>query len=162
MISLTPDPDLEPDSDRSASSSDPGSPKPAAGPDFGIQNAMELMRKLPPDNVPLVVGVVKTTLESLHVDVGSIIQEAKAKRAKIATRISGLEAEIAELEEEMGARREEIKALRDDDAETQSVQQRLEMTTKAPARQAAKDPIPSGFGFGTSEPSGPLLEPPGA
>lgn len=93
--------------------------------------------------------------------VGSIIQEAKAKRAKIATRITGLEAEIAELEEEMGARREEIKALRDDDAETHSVQQRLEMTTKAPARQAAKDPIPSGFGFGDSAPSGPLLEPPG-
>jgi len=108
------------------------SPKAPPSPDFGIQNAMELMRKLPPDNIPLVVSVVKTTLESLNIDVASIIAEAKEKRDKIAERISGLEGEIAELEEEVAARREEIKALRDDASETKIVQERLQQAT-APA-----------------------------
>jgi outer membrane murein-binding lipoprotein Lpp len=125
------------------------SPKAApAGPDFGIQNAMELMRKLPPDNVPLVVSVVKTTLESLNIDIDSIIEEAKEKRDKIAERISGLESEIAELEEEVAARREEIKALRDDAAETKIVQERLQQAT-APA------------GVSRPELGIPLLRPPG-
>lgn len=101
-----------------------------SGPDFGIQNAMELMRKLPADNVPLVVSVVKTTLESLNVDVESIIEDAKEKRTKISDRISGLQAEIAEFEEEVAARREEIKALQDDATETKTVQERLQMATK--------------------------------
>jgi outer membrane murein-binding lipoprotein Lpp len=112
---------------------------------------MELMRKLPPDNIPLVVNVVRTTLESLNIDVESIIADAKEKRAKIAERISGLEGEIAELEEEVAARREEIKALHDDAAETKVVQERLQMATgeKAPA------------GMSRPELSAPLLRPPG-
>ncbi len=59
-------------------------PKPAAEPakpTYGIQNAIELMRQLPSDNVPLVVEVVKKTLESLHVDIGSIITDAERKAA---------------------------------------------------------------------------------
>jgi len=121
------------------------SPKAVHGPDFGIQNAMELMRKLPLDNIPLVVSVVKTTLESLHIDVESIIEDAKAKRAKIADRIGNLEHEIAELEEEVAARREEIKALRDDDSETQRVQERLQLATSeaAPGGGGKPDPLAS-------------------
>jgi outer membrane murein-binding lipoprotein Lpp len=127
------------------------SPKLTSGPDFGIQNAMELMRKLPPDNIPLVVSVVKTTLESLAIDVESIIEDAKVKRAKIAERISGLEAEIADLEEEVAARREEIKALRDDAAETKLVQERLQMATGELAPPS----------MGRPELTAPLLRPPG-
>jgi outer membrane murein-binding lipoprotein Lpp len=136
---LIPEPELELESERepapAARSRPEASPKAPAGPDFGIQNAMELMRKLPPDNIPLVVNVVRTTLESLNIDVASIIEDAKEKRAKIAERISGLEGEIAELEEEVAARREEIKALHDDASETKVVQERLQMATgeKAPA-----------------------------
>lgn len=131
------------------------SPKAAQASVFGIQNAMELMRKLPPDNIALVVSVVKTTLESLDIDVESIILDAKTKRDKIAERISGLEAEIADLEEEVAARREEIKSLRDDAAETKLVQERLQLASgESPAVAAA----PSSFG--KPEPASPLLRPP--
>jgi len=96
-------------------------------PEFGIQKAMELMRKLPADNIPLVVQVVRATLESTNVDVASIISDARDKRARIEARIDGLRAEITDFEEEIAARREEISALEADEAETKTVQERLEM-----------------------------------
>jgi outer membrane murein-binding lipoprotein Lpp len=148
-LELEVDVELEPDPVPVAPSRPEASPKASSSPDFGIQNAMELMRKLPPDNIPLVVSVVKTTLESLHIDVESIIAEAKEKRDKIAERIRGLESEIAELEEEVAARREEIKALRDDAAETKIVQERLQQATMERA------PI------GRPEHGTPLPRPPG-
>jgi outer membrane murein-binding lipoprotein Lpp len=141
----------EPDPEPAAQPRPEASPKALPGPDFGIQNAMELMRKLPPDNIPLVVSVVKTTLESLNIDVESIILEAKEKRDKIAERIKGLEGEIAELEEEVAARREEIKALRDDATETKSVQERLQ--------QALAERAPTGTS--RSDLGASLLRPPG-
>ncbi len=48
-------------------------------PEFGIDKAIELMRKLPGDNTELVVQVVKTTLESLKVKVATIIEDANKK-----------------------------------------------------------------------------------
>jgi outer membrane murein-binding lipoprotein Lpp len=152
---LIPEPELELESEREWEPPPPprpeASPRVPAGPDFGIQNAMELMRKLPPDNIPLVVNVVRTTLESLNIDVTSIIEDAKEKRAKIAERIGGLESEIAELEEEVAARREEIKALHDDASETKVVQERLQMATGEKVSAATSRP----------DLSAPPLRPPG-
>lgn len=99
-------------------------------PDFGIQKAIELMRDLPQQNVELVVQVVKKTLESMEVDVATIIDDAKNKQAKIQGRIKGLEEEIAEYKEEIEAREEEIKALKSDFSETRTVRERLEMAQK--------------------------------
>lgn len=99
-------------------------------PDFGIQKAIELMRDLPQQNVELVVQVVKKTLESMEVDVATIIDDAKSKQAKIQGRIKGLEEEIAEFKEEIAAREEEITALKSDFAETRQVRERLEMAQK--------------------------------
>jgi hypothetical protein len=100
-------------------------------PEFGIQKTIELMRQLPPDNVELVVSVVKTTLESMNVDVTSIIGDAQAKQDKITTRVAGLRDEIAELREEIAGREEEITALESDFAETKMVRERLELAQKA-------------------------------
>ncbi len=113
-------------------------PQPAAPPNssFGIEKAMELMRKLPADNVPLVVQVVLTTLESANVDVASIVSEARGKRTRIAARIDGMESEIADFEEEISARREQISLLQADEAETKLVQERLEMAIKGPGSGA--------------------------
>ncbi|MCX4246780.1 coiled-coil domain-containing protein [Paraliomyxa miuraensis] len=102
-------------------------PAPPPSPEFGIQKAMELMRKLPADNTPLVVQVVRATLESTNVDVTSIISDAKDKRRRIEARIENLRHEIVEFEEEISARRQEISALEADEAETKNVQERLEM-----------------------------------
>lgn len=94
---------------------------------YGIQNAIELMRQLPSDNVPLVVDVVKKTLESLNVDIGSIIDDATRKHARIDDRVSNLEAEIHEFEDEIAARKQEIQALTADRDETKTVKERLEL-----------------------------------
>lgn len=117
-------------------------------PTYSIQKAMELMRSLPSDNIPLIVHVVRTTLESLNVDVVSIIEDAKAKRARIGARIEGLRREISNFEEEIAARREEIVALEADQAETKLVQERLEMALEQRGqevheRAAASQPPPS-------------------
>jgi len=107
-------------------------PKPSkavepAKPAYGIQNAIELMRQLPSDNVQLVVEVVKKTLESLNVNIGSIITDAEHKHARIDNRVSTLRAEIADYEEEIAARKDEIDALTADRDETKLVKERLEM-----------------------------------
>lgn len=129
----------------------PPQPPPPRKPDFGIQKAMELMRKLPADNVQLVVQVVRATLESTNVDVAQIISDAREKRSRIAVRIEGLKEEIADFEEEISARRQEIAALEADEAETKTVQERLEMAMNGgppgPARAslekaALEDPLP--------------------
>lgn len=119
-------------------------PKQVSQPTFGIQRAIELMRKLPPENLELVVSVVKTTLESAQVDVESIIEDAVGRRRKISDRIDGLRAEINEFEEEIAARKTEISALERDYEETTGVQEKLELaldiseaSEKTPAKQPA-------------------------
>lgn len=111
-----------------------------AKPTYGIQNAIELMRQLPSDNVPLVVEVVKKTLESLHVDIGSIIADAERKRARIDDRVVNLQAEIDDFEEEIAARKDEIEALTADRDETKTVKERLELALQRTNGAAAVTP----------------------
>lgn len=129
--------------------------RPAAAPAggaqaYGIQKAIELMRSLPSDNIPLIVQVVRTTLESTNIDIMSIIEDAKAKRARITSRIDGLRREIANYEEEIAARREEIVALDADHAETKLVQDRLELSIR-PA--PTPTPVTVSLGGEASRPS---------
>ena len=93
--------------------------------DYGIDQAMKLMRTLPQENVELVVSVVKTTLESLHIKLPRIIEEAGQRQEDIQGRIQVLRGEIAELEKEIAARREEIASLEADYEETSTVKERL-------------------------------------
>ncbi len=113
-----------------------------AKPTYGIQNAIELMRQLPDDNVPLVVEVVKKTLESLHVDIGSIIADAERKHARIDDRVANLQAEIADFEEEIAARKDEIQALTADRDETKTVKDRLELAQQG-VGAVVDSPIPA-------------------
>lgn len=184
-----PVPEAKPEVQQQAQTQPAAEPKPAAAPsssvkkdeksmttasDYGIQKAIELMRNLPADNIPLVVQVVRTTLESTNIDVPSIIGDAKAKRARIATRIDGLRKEIAEYEEEIGGRRKEIAALEADGAETKTVQERLELAMKADEEAgkeagedagkdksppAASEPVPSRVIVGKSSGSASIKPP---
>jgi predicted nucleic acid-binding Zn-ribbon protein len=113
-------------------------------PEFGIQKAIQLMRELPQQNVELVVAVVKKTLESMSVDVATIIDDAKTKQAKIQGRIKTLEDEIQELKDEISAREEEISALKTDFAETRQVRERLELAQKTPSAPKADPVAPPG------------------
>lgn len=133
-------------------------PVPAAEPEvprYGIQQAIELMRLLPPDNVELVVQVVKRTLESVHVRVETIIQDATRKQNEIQARVGVLTREIDELEREISTRRGEIGRLEADHQETSRVKERLLLAEKlVQAQSAVPSPVPttSDLGGGVSLP----------
>jgi hypothetical protein len=105
---------------------------------YGIEQAIQLMRALPVDqNVELVVQVIKTTLESLNVRVSDIIQDAAQKQSDISSKITSLNAQIADFENEIETRRQEIARLEADHSETTSVRARLELAEHAQLRDAA-------------------------
>lgn len=115
---------------------------PEPTPDYGIDKAIELMRQLPEDNIELVVQVVKTTLESLGIDVGSIIQDAALRQSDIQTRIGVLRKEIAGLETEIDTRRSEIGALDTEYREATLVKERLGMAEKSSGAEGAVKALP--------------------
>lgn len=110
--------------------------EPPATVDYGINNAIQLMRSLPADHPELVVTVIKTTLESLKVRVSDIIADAARKQADLEKRVSTLSKEIADYEKEIQQRRDEIARLEADHAETTTVKGRLELAEKAGTSQA--------------------------
>lgn len=115
-------------------------------PNYGIDNAIELMRVLPPSseqNVELVVTVIKTTLESLKVRISDIIEDASRKQKRLEDRVSDLKKEIADFEKEIQTRKEEIARLEADHAETTNVKARLELAEKAQKAAAAAKPKPA-------------------
>ena len=110
-------------------------------PHYTIDQAIELMRALPPasdQNVELVVTIIKTTLESLKVRVGDIIEDASKKQKRLEDRVADLKREIADFEKEIQTRKDEIGRLETDHAETTSVKGKLELAERA--RKAAMAP----------------------
>ena len=109
-------------------------------PAYGINDAIQLMRALPQDNVELVVQVVTRTLESTKVKVSHIIEDATRKQKNIEGRIEVLKREIAEFEAEIATRKDEINKLEADHDETSTVKDRLQLAEKltdAPSSSAS-------------------------
>lgn len=107
---------------------------------YGIDDAIRLMRTLPADQNPqLVVRVVKNTLESVHVHLADIIQDASTKQKALRERSAGLNQQITELESEITKRRDEIFRIEADLDETTNVKERLELV-EAADRDAAGAP----------------------
>jgi len=104
---------------------------------YGIDRAIELMRRLPTDNMEIVVQVVKATLESLQVSVGSIIRDAQRKEARITARVDTLRKEITDLEGEISTRKSEIGELEADQRETAMVKERLTLAENRDHQQTA-------------------------
>lgn len=105
-------------------------PQPGAVPiqqDYGIEEAIALMRTLPKENVDLVVKVMKQTLESTNIDISAIIQDATSKEDRIKKAISTLKVEITDLETDIESRNEEIESLEAEREETALVKERLKI-----------------------------------
>jgi len=92
---------------------------------YGIEEAITLMRDLPTEPIELVVKVVKTTLESIDVQVSDIIDDAKAKEKNIENRITQLSSEIKNYEEKIKNLKDSISLLEKDQAETKRVKEHL-------------------------------------
>lgn len=123
----------------------PAAPVEEERPNYGIDQAIELMRALPVDqNVELVVAVIKTTLESLRVRVSDIIEDASRKQKRLEDRVSDLKREIGDFEKEIQTRKDEILRLETDHTETSSVKARLELAERAQKAAAATAQKPKG------------------
>jgi hypothetical protein len=114
-------------------------------PEYGIEKAIELMRTLPQGSVELVVQVVKFTLESAQIKIGTIIEDASSRQDRIQSRISILRTEINDLEQEITGRRDEIGKLEADYSETTTVKERLQLAEQLskPAGDITAAPRPS-------------------
>jgi hypothetical protein len=139
----------------------------ATGSDYGIENAIALMRTLPSENVELVVQVVKHTLESARIDIGAIIEDATEKQQRIEARVSVLKGAIADLEREIETRKTEIGELETDHRETSAVKERLVLAEKltrsaaaAPAAEAGSGPMSAPPRRQTAERRRPTAPPP--
>jgi hypothetical protein len=122
---------------------------------YGIEQAIQLMRTLPSDNVELVVQVVKHTLESTNIRIRAIIDDASRRQGDIESRIKILKGEIGEFEAEIAVRREEIRQLETDHKETSTVKDRLMLAENLTAKgdRAATTPSsPPGTGIATAAP----------
>lgn len=111
---------------------EPEEPKAVSSPtqEYGIEQAIALMRTLPTDSVELVVRVVKHTLESTDIEIPAIIADATRKQNRIDARVALLKEEISELEGEITQRTKEIADLEEDHKETSLVKERLELAEK--------------------------------
>ena len=95
--------------------------------DYGIEEAIALMRKLPEENLELVVRVVKQTLRSTNISLLPILSDATSKQARLKREVEALKNEISSLEGEVASRLSEITTLDDDRAETTMVMERLKL-----------------------------------
>jgi hypothetical protein len=123
--------------------------------DYGIDKAIELMRTLPSDNIELVVQVVKFSLQSVGIQLPTIIEDAIRRQKDIQGRIGVLRTEIADLESEIKTRKEEIDRLDSEHRETSTVRERLELAESL-GKPKASEPITSAtssVASGTSSPS---------
>jgi hypothetical protein len=114
--------------------------------DYGIEEAIALMRTLPDDNVELVVQVVKHTLESTNINIKEIIDDASDKQTRIDQRIKVLKEEIADLENEIATRSKEITSLEEDHKETSQVKERLQLAEKLGKSEKPKGKVTAGIG----------------
>lgn len=121
---------------------EPLAPQPKATPrrnlSYGIEDAISLMRKLPSDNMEVVVAVVKQTLESTNINVDDIIADANDKEDRLLKKNTQLENEIKDLQQQIADRNKQIAGLLEDHKETVSVRERLQLANELDARTRPK------------------------
>ncbi len=93
---------------------------------YGIEEAVSLMRKLPDVDTDVVITVVRKTLESANVRVDEIISDAEKKEGNINKRTNTLTSEIEELQKKITLRNKEISILTKDLQETTKVKKLLQ------------------------------------
>lgn len=127
---------------------------------YGIDDAIKLMRSLPvEENENLVVRVMKTTLESLKVRIGEIIEDAVKRQDVLGKKVTDYRAQIASFEREIEARRHEIHRLEEELGEVTRVKERLQAAeTMSVTPNPPQAPTPGGLG-GPAVPGGPHAHP---
>jgi len=101
-----------------------------ARPTYRIEDAVELMRRLPQDNTEMIISVVRETLKSASIDVEKIINDAESKTTNIELNIHSLNTEIDALEKKVAEKKIAIESAHKSLLETQRVKALLEQSQK--------------------------------
>ena len=133
--------EFEDNTDESTVTSFTKKPSPSSnrpGSEYGIQDAIKLMRKLPNMNTDIVISVVIKTLESADIRVEEIISDAQERESKIENRSVKLITEIDDLEAQIAKLNTEITQLNSDLEETSKVKTLLLQSIEADSPPSKK------------------------
>ena len=76
---------------------------------YGVERVLDLMRVLPLDkNQELVAQVIRKTLESAHISIDAIVEDATKAQTEIRTGIESLTQGISELKQQIAARQKQV------------------------------------------------------
>ncbi|MBI4704681.1 MAG: hypothetical protein HY744_26560 [Deltaproteobacteria bacterium] len=93
---------------------------------YGVEQVLALMKALPLEQSPaLVADVVKKTLESANISVGTIVDEARSREKEIQRGIEALSRAVEEMKEQIAARLAQVAQLRRELSEVAKVRELL-------------------------------------
>jgi vacuolar-type H+-ATPase subunit I/STV1 len=107
----------------------PAAARPASN--YGIEDAIKLMRELPDNKKEMVISIVQKTLISAKINVATIIDDAGRKIDRLERKNEKLGQEIRELEEAIMQRKLEMDHNARDIAETRDVKTSFESTARS-------------------------------
>jgi hypothetical protein len=95
---------------------------------YTIEQALQLMRELPLDgmNEKLVVGVMRTSLESAGVSIPQLLELANQRQDQITNEIVRLQGEISSLREAIEMKTNQVTAYQEQLGEIGSLRERFE------------------------------------
>lgn len=108
----------------------PPVPKPALkNQNYGIDQAIELMKRLPEADMRVLATVIKETLESVNIKVSTIIKDAESKEIRLEEQIKKLDKEIEDLESMIAQRKKSIHEFLSSLEETRQVKNNLALAS---------------------------------
>ena len=129
-----------PERDRPEEVASDASPAPADR-NFGIHDVIRLMRSLPVDEHPeLVVLVMKSTLESMHVSVEDIIEDSRQHESLLEAQACEVQDSIDELKRKLDAQQAQLAEVQGEMAEIRTAKERLLLTD---GYSTAAPPVPA-------------------
>lgn len=96
---------------------------------YGIGQVIELLQKLPGENMDLVVAVVMETLRSADIDVDAVVTDADQQAAHMQRHVADLTAEITALRAQIASKESDISQTRAKLEETLRVKDLLQTTS---------------------------------
>ena len=107
---------------------------------YSIDDAIKLIRSLPEEDKNT-MQIVKRTLESTHIVISDLIEDAARKESQLEKRATKLQIEIEELQSKIDRRKEEIFAMQERLRDTAKIKEKLIQATEndRPAKEIAKE-----------------------
>jgi hypothetical protein len=99
---------------------------------YGVDQALSLMKQVPLEglNEKLIVSVIRRTLESMGVNIPTLLQASAERQDDITQHIVGLQSEIASMNQAIEEKRSQVNQLQDQLREIGLLMERFEESSK--------------------------------